>query len=118
MRKLLLLFSLAIPIISNAQSPFTVVKYINSTTLGSSAANLININGTVYFSANNRINGAELWKTDGTDAGTVMVKDIFPGSSGSATGNLVNVITPCFLQPMMAPMEQSFGKATEQKPAL
>jgi ELWxxDGT repeat protein len=26
------------------------------------------------------VNGAELWKTDGTAAGTVMVKDICPGA--------------------------------------
>lgn len=44
-------------------------------------------NGALYFRANNgsaRGNGFELWKTDGTSAGTVMVKDIEyqgPGSS-------------------------------------
>jgi len=33
------------------------------------------------------VNGAELWKTDGTDAGTVMIKDIFPGlGSGAPSG--------------------------------
>lgn len=35
-------------------------------------------NNALYFQANNgpRANGAELWKTDGTSEGTVMVKDI------------------------------------------
>lgn len=78
MRKLFLLVSLAVSIFSYAQSPFAVVKYINSTTLGSSPTGLINVNGTVYFNANNRISGGELWKTDGTDAGTVMVKVYIP----------------------------------------
>ncbi len=44
--------------------------------------NFINVNGTLYFSADDGVNGIELWKTDGTDAGTVMIKDIRPGSAG------------------------------------
>lgn len=34
----------------------------------------------VFFAANDSINGPELWVTDGTDAGTHMVKDIMPGN--------------------------------------
>ena len=45
--------------------------------------NLTNVNGTLYFDANDGTHGDELWKTDGTAAGTVMVKDIDPGSDGS-----------------------------------
>ena len=36
---------------------------------------------TLYFFANDGINGTELWKSDGTDAGTIMVKDINPTGS-------------------------------------
>src|SRR5262249_6239465 len=35
--------------------------------------------------------GDELWQSDGTAAGTVMVKDINPGSAASTPGNLTNV---------------------------
>ncbi len=37
----------------------------------------------LFFVANDIRNGAELWVTDGTDRGTVMVKDIFPGRASS-----------------------------------
>ena len=38
-------------------------------------------NGAVYFNANDGSSGIELWKSDGTAAGTAMVKDINPGSA-------------------------------------
>jgi ELWxxDGT repeat protein len=38
---------------------------------------------TVLFSAKNAANGTELWVTDGTDAGTHLVTDIYSGSTGS-----------------------------------
>ena len=40
---------------------------------------LTNFNGTLFFAANDGTNGQELWKSDGTTAGTVMVKDINSG---------------------------------------
>jgi ELWxxDGT repeat protein len=33
----------------------------------------------LFFAADNGTNGAELWKTDGSSVGTVMIKDINPG---------------------------------------
>ncbi|MEO6037412.1 MAG: ELWxxDGT repeat protein, partial [Saprospiraceae bacterium] len=39
---------------------------------------------TLFFSADNVQSGIELWKTDGSAAGTVLVKDINPGITGSA----------------------------------
>ena len=48
-------------------------------------------NGLAYFSANDGTNGPELWVSDGTSAGTNMVKDIYPGGSGSGPTNLACV---------------------------
>ncbi|MFZ1807386.1 MAG: ELWxxDGT repeat protein [Cyclobacteriaceae bacterium] len=45
-------------------------------------SNYLEVGGTVYFSATGP-EGKELWKTDKTLAGTVLVKDISPGLSSS-----------------------------------
>lgn len=50
-----------------------------------------NFNGKVYFRAFDESHGLELWQTDGTAAGTSMVKDINEGSSGS-----LNPTSPIF----------------------
>ena len=39
--------------------------------------------GQVFFQADTAEHGTELWKSDGTAAGTVMLKDILTGSAGS-----------------------------------
>jgi ELWxxDGT repeat protein len=52
---------------------------------------VVNVNGTLFFQANDGTNGFELWKSDETAAGTTLVKDINPGTAGSSPSNLVNV---------------------------
>jgi ELWxxDGT repeat protein len=46
----------------------------------SGAANYVSMGGLTFFTANDNSNGVELWKTDGTSAGTAMVMDIAPGA--------------------------------------
>src|SRR5260370_15582732 len=52
---------------------------VNSTSFSSSPSGLVAIGSTTYFSADDGIHGRELWKSDGTAAGTVMVTDFGPG---------------------------------------
>src|SRR5437773_10734496 len=54
----------------------------------SNVDSLTNINGTVFFTATGAADGValgnELWKSNNTAAGTVLVKDIYPGGAGSS----------------------------------
>jgi ELWxxDGT repeat protein len=42
----------------------------------------------VFFQADDGTNGNELWKTDGTSEGTMLLRDINPGVSGSIPSRL------------------------------
>ncbi len=53
------------------------------------ASELTNVNGTLFFLADDGSNGYELWKSDGTAAGTVLVKNI--RSSPGLPRSLTNV---------------------------
>ncbi len=52
---------------------------------------LTNVNGTVFFRADDGTSGNELWKSDGTAAGTIRVKDINPGAGSSFPSGLTNI---------------------------
>ncbi|MCR9247391.1 MAG: hypothetical protein NXI31_20365 [bacterium] len=55
---------------------------------GSQPRDLVLFQGEVYFRASTPVSGSELFKTNGTAAGTVLVADIDPGAPGSAPENL------------------------------
>lgn len=46
---------------------------------------LASMGNTVYFIANDGVHGTELWRSDGTDAGTMLVKDIYPGNGSGVS---------------------------------
>ncbi|WP_395846022.1 ELWxxDGT repeat protein [Cystobacter fuscus] len=68
-----------------------VLADINPGQTGSSPTELTNVGETLFFRANNGISGDELWKTDGTSWGTVLVRDIRPGPGYSVPSELTNV---------------------------
>ncbi len=63
---------------------------------GSWPRQLTDVGGTLFFAASDdrglsAVHGDELWKSDGTEAGTVLVKDISPGSEMSWPTDLTDV---------------------------
>lgn len=47
---------------------------------------IIALNNDLFFQSYDPVNGREIWKTDGTIAGTVLLKDISPGNTGIDIG--------------------------------
>jgi ELWxxDGT repeat protein len=49
------------------------------------------VNGRLVFGADDGLHGYEPWVTDGTTAGTTLLKDIEPGPSGGSRFDLVSL---------------------------
>lgn len=86
-----LVFGVAISFSSFAQ--VTLVKDINGAGDSGPTA-FIALDSVIYFSADDGATGIELWKSDGTDAGTQIVLDINPAGNSSpdfgfAVGNKI-----------------------------
>lgn len=54
-----------------------------------SSSEFLAVGGTLFFSVRTTGTGRELWKSDGTAPGTVLVKDIRPGTLSSSPGGFV-----------------------------
>jgi ELWxxDGT repeat protein len=77
-------------------APAVLVKDIFSGAGGSQMNGLTAVNGTLFFVALDYFevvtpgHGYALWKSDGTAAGTVLVKETWPGPSGIRTDGITN----------------------------
>jgi ELWxxDGT repeat protein len=77
----------------------TACKREKSCAGGSWADDMTLVGKTLYFTANDGTHGVELWKSDGTERGTTLLKDINPNSASRASdiSNLVAVGKTLFL---------------------
>lgn len=71
----------------------TMVKDIRPGTAGSSplgypGGGFVSFNDKVYFTADDGTSGREWWTSDGTSGGTVRLRDITPGTPGTAIGSI------------------------------
>jgi ELWxxDGT repeat protein len=62
-----------------------LVKDINPIKASASLSpeELVDVNGTLYFTADDWQHSQELWKSDGTEAGTTLVRDINPAGNAN-----------------------------------
>src|SRR5262245_50566977 len=81
--------------VSDGTPEGTVVLDLIPGPAGSFPMSLTNVGGTLFFTARDLTDGVthgrELWKSDGTPAGTMLVKDIEPGTSDGFPDSLTNV---------------------------
>lgn len=68
--------------------PISLVD-INTSPVSSSPLNFLNGNGTLFFTADDGIHGRELWQSDGTEAGTTLVKNLDDSADDSSPNGLV-----------------------------
>jgi ELWxxDGT repeat protein len=69
----------------------TLVRDIKPGPDTSRANYLTDVNGTLFFSADDGLHGEELWKSNGSAASTILVKEFSIGAPPSSPGNLTNV---------------------------
>ncbi len=67
----------------NTVEDFFLIKDINAGPSGSSIRNMVLFQGVAYFTAETADTGRELWRSDGSEPGTMVVIDAIPGPEGS-----------------------------------
>ncbi len=69
----------------------SLLKDINTsaTASGGDPSEMVQLGSYFYFGASDGVVGAELWRSDGTLAGTTLFKDIWPGDGGGSPQGLM-----------------------------
>ncbi len=81
---------------------------------GARPTSLANVNGKLFFQADDGIHGSELWRSDGTSTGTVLVRDIVLGAGDSSPRQLTNVNGMLYFVLIPIRTEPNCGRATAQ----
>ncbi len=78
---------------------------------GSDPRGFTQVGNAVFFAATDGANGRELWRTDGTAAGTRIVRDLFPGPGGSFPDELTSFAGRLFFSSTTVGLATSDGTA-------
>ncbi len=93
----LMVLLLALPN-AEGENQIEMLKDINLDTRDSDTDQYVAMGSHVYFTVDDNVKGDELWKSDGTKDGTVIVKDIRPGRDGSFPTELTVVDSTLFFR--------------------
>jgi ELWxxDGT repeat protein len=77
---------------------FGSIYFQTVTSTYSTAQSFTSLDGNIFFQAYDPAHGTELWKSNGTAAGTIMVKDINPGMGDSNPVEFTKVGNRIFFQ--------------------
>ncbi|MDY7229078.1 ELWxxDGT repeat protein [Hyalangium rubrum] len=72
---------------------------------------LVDVNGTLFFAADDGVSGVELWRSDGTEAGTQRVADIRPGGANASPRELTAVGSTLFFLVPLGPVGLELWKS-------
>ncbi|MEZ6032938.1 MAG: Calx-beta domain-containing protein [Planctomycetaceae bacterium] len=72
---------------SPAEYDLRLVVDLNNTVQSSAPGEAIQLNGITYFSATTPLHGSELWRSDGTDAGTWMITELSDDEASTTPRN-------------------------------
>ncbi len=82
----------AIFAVTAAAQPATLLKDLNAHPNSANGFNLTATTSRLFFTGSDLEHGGELWTSDGTQAGTHMVKDLVPGKTSSFPSEIVAAI--------------------------
>lgn len=69
--------------VSDGTEPFHILKQMAIGVRGYIPENILSVGNKLYFTISDDVFGKELWQTDGTEEGTIMIRDICEGTCGS-----------------------------------
>lgn len=110
---LLLMLGTLLPSVFAASDVPQEVQNINTVGDSSFPNQFTPVGEAVFFTAEDRTNGRELWLTDA--AGTRLVRDINPNAASSNPAELTAVGNVLFLLPPMLPMAMRCGAAMARR---
>ena len=78
-------------VFTTSLSAQSLVKDVNLSGIGSNMGSILVNGNKMYFNANDGTHGTEPWVSDGTDAGTQLIKDFEPGETGISMSAFFNL---------------------------